>query len=181
MLTWGRLIPTLDICFYKATSKMLQGRGLGRNWEPFWWMILFIKCPDAKPETPVNGKDLIGPPRLSSGHHRIVPKPSAVHNSLKCPQVEKLTLQKAVLWTKGTQTLPFPGWPLGQPRPPFPAAHWYLSHSQIFQAHGQEIRQQEVRLISHILQVIFPKDSCYWAYSWPHNLGQLNLPIIRRK
>lgn len=22
---------------------------------------------------------------------------------------------------------------------------------------------------------------CYWAYFWPHNLGQLNLPTIRRK
>lgn len=45
---------------------------------------------------------------------------SVLRNSFKRPRAGKRTLQRAFLWTKGTWTLPFPGWPLGQPRPPLP-------------------------------------------------------------
>ena len=69
---------------------------------------MFIQSPGAKPETPINGEDLTGPSCLSSGHQRIVPRPSAVHNSSECSRAGKPTPQKARSVNQGNPASPLP-------------------------------------------------------------------------
>lgn len=161
MLTWGRLIPMSDICFYKARSKMLQGDS-GRSWEAFWRMIIHQGSCCKTRDVSGNGKDLTSSPAFPLATAGLIPN---LHLSTE----GKHSLQKALLWTKGTQMF---CWPPGQPSPPLPAANWYLSHSRILQDHGQKIRQQEFGVFPHILQIICPIDSFFLSqfltlWPWP--------------
>lgn len=127
--------------------------------------------PDAKPETPVSGEDLVGvTPASPLATAWLFPNFSSPQQ-LQMPSSWETHPTKGTSVNQGNLNTPFPRLTSGTAQTT--SARWYLSRSQTFQARGQEIRQQESGSFLTFFRSSFPKIPVTEPISDPVTLANL--------